>query len=131
VAERSRRPRHSPRRTSAEKEDAIVALRQRWPDWGAPKLQTVLLREHPDWKMTVRTVHRILDRQGLIQAENRHRPAFQRFEREEANELRQMDFKGASRVQQRGAEPDPCRCWTIIAGIWPRCAILGAPRWTG
>jgi hypothetical protein len=72
VAERSRRPRHSPKQTSAETEKVVVALRQRWPDWGAPKLHTVLLREHPEWSpITVRTVHRILDRQGLIQAENR------------------------------------------------------------
>lgn len=95
VAELSRRPRHSPNQTSAEKEEAVVALRHRWPDWGARKLHTVLLREHPDWSpITVRTVHRILDRQGLIQAENRHRTALQRFEREEPNELWQMDFKG-------------------------------------
>jgi transposase InsO family protein len=42
----------------------------------------------------VRTVHRILERHGLIQDRERHRPALQRFERSAPNELWQMDFKG-------------------------------------
>jgi transposase InsO family protein len=103
VAERSRRPLHSPQRTSAEVEQAIVALRQRWPDRGAPKLHTVLVREHPDWSpVAVRTVHRILERRGLIHAEDRHPPAVQRFERPEPNELWQMDFKGPPGFNKAG-----------------------------
>jgi transposase InsO family protein len=95
VADRSRRPLHSPKRTSAETEQAIVELRRRWPDWGAPKLHTMLLREHPEkGPITVRTVHRILERHGLIHVQDRHPAAVQRFERPEPNELWQMDFKG-------------------------------------
>jgi hypothetical protein len=59
----------------------------------------MLLREHPDQgPITVRTVHRILERHGLIHTEDRHPAAVQRFERPEPNELWQMDFKG----------PNPC-----------------------
>jgi transposase len=39
VREKSRRPHHSPEQTSPEKEQRIVELRERWPDWGARKLQ--------------------------------------------------------------------------------------------
>ena len=46
VVERSRRPLHSPRRTSSEVEEAVVALRKRWPDWGAPKLAVKLWEQH-------------------------------------------------------------------------------------
>src|SRR5271156_3447096 len=45
IAERSRRPQHSPRQTSPELEEQVVALRQRYPDWGARKLQVLLARE--------------------------------------------------------------------------------------
>jgi transposase InsO family protein len=103
LGERSRRPVHSPKRTSAEVENAVVELRQRWPDWGAPKLHTLLVREHLDVSpVSVRTVHRILERHGLIQDADRHRAALQRFERANPNELWQMDFKGPPGFNQGG-----------------------------
>jgi transposase InsO family protein len=94
VVERSRRPLHSPQRTAPEVELAVVELRCRYPDWGAPKLLVLLGREHPEWKVCERTVHRILVRQGLLVDADRHRPAVERFERGAPNELWQMDFKG-------------------------------------
>src|SRR5436190_23080655 len=47
VMDRSRRPHRSPARTPAAIEEVVVALRQRWPDWGAPKLRQILLQQHP------------------------------------------------------------------------------------
>lgn len=95
VADRSRRPRRSPRRTPAEIEEAVAGLRRRWPDWGAAKLRMMLIEEHAEWGgISVRTVHRILDRQGWIKENERHEAAQQRFERSRPNELWQMDFKG-------------------------------------
>jgi leucine-zipper of insertion element IS481 len=38
IAERSRCPRSSPAQTSWEQEEKVVALRLRYPDWGARKL---------------------------------------------------------------------------------------------
>jgi len=95
MVDRSRRPHVSPGKIGSTTEERIVGLRRRWPDWGAPKLQVVLLREYPDEKpVTVRTVHRVLERNGLLRDRDRHRPATKRFERKAPNELWQMDFKG-------------------------------------
>ncbi|MGA1986328.1 MAG: DDE-type integrase/transposase/recombinase [Candidatus Sulfotelmatobacter sp.] len=40
------------------------------------------------------TIHRILLRHDLVREEERHSPAVQRFERDQPNQLWQMDFKG-------------------------------------
>jgi transposase InsO family protein len=94
LSDRSRRPHHSPQRTSGEIEQAIVELRERYPDWGAPKLSHVYAQQYPELApVSERTVHRILKRHGLI-SETRSSPSVERFERAEPNELWQMDFKG-------------------------------------
>ena len=67
-----------------------MELRQRYPDWGARKLQALLQRGDGAARITV---HRVLLRQDLVRAEDRHPPAVQRFERARPNELWQMDFK--------------------------------------
>ncbi len=92
IAERSRRPQHSPAQTSRSREEQVIALRRRYPDWGARKLQVLLAREGVE--LTSSTVHRILLRYGLVRDRDRHSPATTRFEREQPNELWQMDFKG-------------------------------------
>lgn len=92
IAEGSRRPHHSPRRTGGEVEARVVELRQRYPDWGAGKLSVLLEREGVTLPKS--TVHRILVRHGLVEDEDRHSPATERFERSRPNELWQMDFKG-------------------------------------
>lgn len=95
MEDRSRRPHLSPGKIESTTEERIVGLRQRWPDWGAPKLQVLLMSNYPDEKpITVRTVHRVLERNGLLGERYRHRPATKRFERKAPNELWQMDFKG-------------------------------------
>ena len=92
IAERSRRPRRSPERTSEQLEAMVVQLRLRYPDWGAGKLSVLLGRE--GIRLPKSTVHRILLRYDLVQAEDRHSQAPQRFQRQRPNELWQMDFKG-------------------------------------
>lgn len=92
IAERSRRPHRSPGRTDEQREAEVIQLRQRFPDWGARKLGVLLRRQGiglPD-----ATIHRILLRNGLIQEADQHRPASKRFQREQPNQLWQMDFKG-------------------------------------
>ncbi len=91
IAERSRRPHRSPGRTGGEWEEQVVEVRQRYPDWGARKLQVVLGRRGVP--LPASTIHRILLRRGLVREEDRHRPAVQRFERGEPNQLWPMDFK--------------------------------------
>jgi transposase InsO family protein len=92
IAERSRRPLASPHRTAADLEKRVVEVRHRYPDWGARKLRVVLAREGVD--LARNTIHRILLRNGLVKECDQHPPALQRFEREQPNQLWQMDFKG-------------------------------------
>jgi transposase InsO family protein len=94
VAERSRRPEHSPQRTSPEIEHAVVELRRRYPDWGAPKLRVLLVEQHGPEAPCERTIHRILLRHDLVHERDRRTQASERFERASPNELWQMDFKG-------------------------------------
>jgi transposase len=92
IAERSRRPLVSPHRTANDLEQRVIAVRQRYPDWGARKLREILAREGID--LARNTIHRILLRHGLVKECDQHPPALQRFEREQPNQLWQMDFKG-------------------------------------
>ena len=91
LAEKSRRPQHSPGRTAEWMEQRVVELRQQ-TGWGAKKLR-VLLAQEQGVDLPVRTIHRILERHGLV-SEGVHGPAPQRFERSAPNELWQMDSKG-------------------------------------
>ncbi len=101
LQERSRRPHHSPRLTAARKEQRVVDLRQQ-TGWGAKKLRVLLAEE--DIPLSVRTIHRLLERRQLIR-EDIHGPALTRFERSEPNELWQMDTKGKYPLQ--GGECHP------------------------
>jgi transposase InsO family protein len=92
IEERSRRPRRSPTQTAPELEARIVALRGVYPDWGARKLAVLLARQGIGLPSS--TIHRVLLRHGLVRDQDRHLPATTRFEREQPNELWQMDFKG-------------------------------------
>ena len=93
IAEQSRKPHQSPSRTSSSVEQQVVALWQRYPDWGARKLG-LRLEEQSGTLLPSSTIHRILRRHDLVQRrEQRCRP-YQRFERDRPNELWQMDFKG-------------------------------------
>lgn len=102
LAERSRRPQRSPMRTADWKEQRVVMLRQQ-TGWGAKKLQ-VILRDEEGLALAVRTIHRILERCGLL-AEPVHGPAPTRFERSAPNELWQMDSKGKYPLRQGECHP--------------------------
>lgn len=92
IAERSRKPHVSPRRTAAGIEERVAKVRRQYPDWGARKLRVLLSREGVELRRS--TIHRILLRHDLVRPEDQQSPAPQRFEREQPNELWQMDFKG-------------------------------------
>src|ERR1700730_4909021 len=66
VVEKSRRPHHSPGRTSSVVEQRVVEMRRQRQDWGARKLQVLLQGEGIE--LPVITVHRILLRHGLVRA---------------------------------------------------------------
>jgi transposase InsO family protein len=95
LANRSRRPRYSPRQTPSTVEGLVVGLRREHPAWGARKLRRRLQdlghRELP----ATSTITDILHRHGLILPESSQAAQpFQRFERAAPNQLWQVDFKG-------------------------------------
>ncbi len=95
LAEESRRPQYSPRKTPPEWEERVEQLRRRH-GWGARKLQVLLEREGV--RLPAITIHRILRRRGLIEPEESPAPAVRRFERSAPNQLWQMDGKGEYRL---------------------------------
>jgi transposase InsO family protein len=103
LADRSRRPHHSPGRSSAATEDLVVQVRQAHPAWGGRKIKAYLERQGHSQLPSPSTITEILRRNDQIEAEEalKHRP-FQRFEMEQANQLWQMDFKGYFALQDGG-----------------------------
>jgi len=126
IAERSRRPHYSPTRTGAEMENRVVELRQRYPDWGARKLQVLLDRAGVG--LTSSTIHRILLRHDLVRESQRRRQALQRFERSAPNELWQMDFKSPkgwnSNVGPLSVLDDHSRYVLVLRAVWSTRAEL-------
>jgi hypothetical protein len=81
IAEQSRRPRSSPRRTDAGLKHRVLQVRLRYPDCGARKLRVVLSREGVE--LPRNTIHHILLRHGLVREQDQRLPAVQRFERQQ------------------------------------------------
>ena len=118
LKEKSRRPHNSPLQTDKELEELIVLLRKE-KGWGARKIQ-VLLAERGH-ELGSATVHRILVREGLIDRDPGERKASKRFERDECNQMFQMDFKGEYEVNDGKSFPlslldDHSR---YGVGLWP------------
>ena len=93
LAERTRRPVHSPGRTEARTEARIVQAARQWPVWGARKLKAWLERQGHAMP-AASTIHAILHRNGLHLPQAQEEKAVGRFEHEAPNQLWQMDFKG-------------------------------------
>lgn len=103
LADRSRRPHHSPQATDPALIKALVELRQRHPSWGAPKLLAVLGRRQPDREWPARTtVCDQLKAAGLVASRRRRRPRVAapspRGPMTHANEVWTTDFKGEFRT---------------------------------
>ena len=94
LAERSRRPHHSPNRTPAELEQAVLGLREEHPTWGGRTIRKVLVRSGHLSVPSPSTITAILRRHGRIVGGERTRRDWQRFEHPHPNDLWQMDFKG-------------------------------------
>ena len=93
LADRSRRPRHSPRRSESAMEEKVLAVRDRY-GWGARKIKTYLERAG-EGPLAKSTVHEILLRHDRVSHEPQKTVGpFRRFEKERPNQLWQMDFKG-------------------------------------
>lgn len=95
LVDRSRQPRHMPRKTSEAVEQKVLGIRDKHPAWGGRKIHTRLKKLGGQYVPSPSTITAILHRHGCIEIEEtlKH-TAFQRFEMEQPNELWQMDFKG-------------------------------------
>ena len=93
LANRSHRPRSSPRRTAVATEARLLTLREQ-TTWGGRKLHHVLEAEGVRPAPAPSTITGILARNGLLAPERREKRDWQRFEAEAPNRLWQMDFKG-------------------------------------
>jgi len=91
LADRSRRPHHSPQRTSDRVTRRVVALRQAY-GWGGEKLVELLAAE--GITLAARTIDRIIAREGLTRPDVAPAAARRRFTRATPNDLWQMDAKG-------------------------------------
>jgi len=106
LLDESRRPHHSPDRSSPVIEEAVLGLRDQHPAWGARKLRRRLLDLGVTGLPSPSTVHQILLRHGRVDPKEsgKHR-AFQRFEHPAPNQLWQMDFKGHFATQKGRCHP--------------------------
>jgi transposase InsO family protein len=94
LADRSRRPHASPRRSEAELEGRVLAVRAEHPVWGGRKIHRVLKNQGlaPPAASTITEIlrrHDVLDGPGSGEA-----AAWTRFEHAAPNDLWQVDFKG-------------------------------------
>jgi transposase InsO family protein len=125
--DRSRRPQHSPTRTSKSRERLVLGVRDE-KGWGAEKIGAVLARSGV--VIPPITVHRILKRNGRISTETVNQIAGKRFARDSCNELAQMDFKGEYRLGD-GSKCYPLSllddCSRFLLGLWP----LPNTEWLG
>jgi len=103
LADRSRRPHYSPRRSPAEVEALVVGVRGEHPAWGGRKIKAYLERKGHHHLPSPSTITEILRRNEHIDAEEayKHRP-MQRFEMEQPNQLWQMDFKSFFSLEEGG-----------------------------
>ena len=71
----SRAPHNHPHEISPQVKESILAIKKRFPKWGAPKIRTRLERIHPSWDSypAVSTIGLFLHKQGLTCPRRRRR----------------------------------------------------------
>lgn len=113
LVNQSRRPQHSPGQTADPIEAQVLAVRTQQPAWGGRKIRRVLQNQGCSQVPAASTITAILRRHEQIDPQEapKHK-AFQRFEREQPNELWQMDFKGYFALELGGY----CHPLTVIDG---------------
>lgn len=107
LADRSRRPHCSPRRTADGVEAEVLRIRESSNGaWGGRKIAEVLKRSGATVVPAPSTITEILRRHGkLDQRLGEHPGRYQRFERAHPNELWQMDFKGDFAIGRGSCHP--------------------------
>jgi len=95
MSDKSRSKGVHPNKTEASIEELILQTRARYPVWGARKLKKHLENRGYTDLPAQSTICDILKRNGIItpEASAEHKP-YKRFEKENPNDMWQMDFKG-------------------------------------
>jgi transposase InsO family protein len=104
LEERSRRPHHSPERTTPAIEAEVLAVRTANPTWGGRKIARVLRNEGMS-APAPSTVTEILRRHHVPLGLAGTSRAWQRFTHAQPNDLWQMDFKGHFAMQHGRCHP--------------------------
>jgi transposase len=121
LREASRRPKSSPTRVPAEVEAVVCEMRRPHPRWGARRIAFELGRTAVAAPSRA-TVHRILERNGLVVAqEQQHRRKYKRWQREAPMHLWQLDLVGAIYL----ADGRECKMLTGIDDH-PRFVVIAA-----
>jgi transposase InsO family protein len=96
LEERSKRPKTSPRKTAKGMEEQILRVRNKHWSWGGRKIHHYLARNGYEEVPHPNTITDILRRHGRLYewSQKEIGKPYKRFERSEANDLWQMDFKG-------------------------------------
>lgn len=103
LSDRSRRPGSSPGRTGTAMEDKILAARLDHPAWGGRKLKRWLENKGEKGVPCASTITEVLRRHDLLSVPpGASCRGWKRFEREEPNQLWQLDFKGWIPVSSGG-----------------------------
>src|SRR5215203_2266519 len=124
---RSRRPRHSPSRTSAELEDEILAIRKdldrHGHEAGAATIADHLHRRHGT-SPAVSTIWRILTTRGFVTPQPHKRPksSYVRFEAAQPNERWQTDITHWPLADGTDAE---ILDWLTWLQLWLQLAAFG------
>lgn len=116
--DRSKRPCHMPSRVTGDFMDLILSTRDQYPAWGAKKLRQVLFNAGHQELPSIASFNRILYRENrVVSMESDKRKRFIRFERQNPNELWQMDFKGFFALDEGECHPltilDDCSRYSI------------------
>lgn len=94
LKDRSRRPKHSPRRTPRAIEKLVLRMRAQHPVWGGRKLHARLKSLGYKHVPSPSTITAILQRHDCIHQEaSLKRQRMVRFEKDRPNQMWQMDFK--------------------------------------
>lgn len=126
----SRAPHVQPNAVSQEIEDLVIAVRDKHPSWGAPKIRARLERDHADRKLPAEsTIGEMLKRNGLTVSRKRRRitrPATEPLAHAGApNAVWSADFKGWFRTDD-GTRIDPLTISDAYSRFLFRCQALPA-----
>ena len=118
LQDRSKRPSYMPSKTNSDIVELITQARDKYPAWGAKKLRQLLINEGHKNLPSLSSFGRILQRENKIAPkDSEQRKAFIRFERDNPNELWQMDFKGHFALVEGQCHPltilDDCSRYSI------------------